>query len=387
MTEVVDDGAALPRIAVLDGVRGVAILLTLIFHSFDQGVSFAVLGERGVDLFFVLSGYLITGILIETLEAPSYFKNFIARRALRILPLYYLFIVLMLFALPQVAKLLPDTVSLPPEFAELQEGPDGLWTVWVYLQNFVLARGEGALPGLGHLWSVAVEEQFYLFWPVVIWFLPAKHRFNVFVYSVVITMVLRTALLWSGAIGFYGAREYTFTRLDTLVLGAMGALYFRDERARRLLEPVIARLSQRRWIAPIIILGLFPSIRLEGGSADGWMKAIYGPGLTIISLLFLAYVVRAAEGTLSPRLHRFTIWRFNLLLGKYSYSIYLFHYPIAATLQRRTGGKIHLGIDSLINFGIATGVSLIIARITWVLWETPWLRLKSRFSYQRAPVA
>jgi len=151
MNEAHDDGAALPRIALLDGVRGVAILLTLVFHSFDTSLSLAIFGERGVDLFFVLSGFLITGILIETRDRSDYFKNFIARRAVRILPLYYLFIVIMLVVLPEVAKLLPDSVELPQEFHDLQAGPDGLWTVWVYLQNFVLGRGPHSLPGLGHL--------------------------------------------------------------------------------------------------------------------------------------------------------------------------------------------------------------------------------------------
>lgn len=112
MNEAHDDGAALPRIALLDGVRGVAILLTLVFHSFDTSLSLAIFGERGVDLFFVLSGFLITGILIETRDRSDYFKNFIARRAVRILPLYYLFIVIMLVVLPEVAKLLPDSVEL-----------------------------------------------------------------------------------------------------------------------------------------------------------------------------------------------------------------------------------------------------------------------------------
>lgn len=388
MNEAHDDGTALPRIALLDGVRGVAILLTLVFHSFDTSLSLAIFGERGVDLFFVLSGFLITGILIETRDRSDYFKNFIARRAVRILPLYYLFIVIMLVVLPEVAKLLPDSVELPQEFHDLQAGPDGLWTVWVYLQNFVLGRGPHSLPGLGHLWSLAVEEQFYLFWPVVIWFLPAKQRFRTFVWGVGLTMVLRTTLLWTGINGAYGAREYTFNRLDTLLLGALGALAVRDPEVRRRISPALDKL--RRWwlLGPILILGLLPNVKVEGLADDFFGRITYGPGLTLIAAVFLVYVLAAAGGTLGPRLHRFTAWRGNLVLGKYSYSIYLFHYPIAHTMQARTWGRLGMVgsvdltiLDSLLSLAVTTAASLVIARITWVLWEQPWLRLKRRFSY------
>ena len=386
MSNEPDDGAALPRIAVLDGVRGVAILLTLMFHSFDPTQSLVIFGERGVDLFFVLSGFLITGILIETRQKADYFRNFIARRAVRILPLYYLFIVLMLFVLPQVLKLVPSSVEIPPDFVKLQSGPSGLWTVWVYLQNFVLGQGPKALPGLGHLWSLAVEEQFYLFWPVVIWFLPAARRRNVFIGGIAGTMVLRTVLLWTGVVGSYGAREYTFNRLDTLLLGALGALYVRDPEVRRLLQPIVRVMSKWWVILPILFIGILPNAKVGTPPRDfGWIT--YGPGLTVIALLFLVYVLRSVDGTLGPRTKRFTEWRFNLMLGKYSYSIYLFHFAIATTLQphadtgkglKVTGNSL---IDSLIAFGVTTAASLVIARVTWVVWEQPWLRLKRRFSY------
>ncbi len=388
MSNELDDGAALPRIAVLDGVRGVAILLTLMFHSFDPTLSLAIFGERGVDLFFVLSGFLITGILIKTRDEPNYFRNFIARRAVRILPLYYLFIVLMLFVLPQVLKVLPDSVEIPPEFTKLQEGPAGLWTVWVYLQNFVLGRGPKSLPGLGHLWSLAVEEQFYLFWPVVVWFLPAARRKSVFFWGIVGTMVLRTVLLWTGIQGTYGAREYTFNRLDTLLLGALGALYVRDPEIRRQLKPVIDLVTKWWVMVPILFIGILPNAKLDSLPDEFFGKITYGPGLTVISVLFLAYVLRSVDGTLGPRTKRFTEWRFNLVLGKYSYAIYLFHFAIATTLQPHadtgkglqvTGNAI---IDSFIACGLTTALSLAIARVTWLAWEQPWLRLKRRFSYR-----
>ncbi|HPB44415.1 MAG: acyltransferase [Microthrixaceae bacterium] len=382
--QVHDDGAALPRITSLDGVRGVAILLTLVFHSFDSRLSWAVFGERGVDLFFVLSGFLITGILIETRDHPRYFRNFIARRAVRIFPLYYLFLVLMLFVAPVIVNHLPSFVTVPEEFFELQNGPDGLWTVWVYLQNFVLGRGPHQLPGLGHLWSLAVEEQFYLFWPVVMYFVPAPSRLRWFCIGILGSMTLRTALLWGGVINTYGAREYTFNRLDTLLIGACGALYLRDPKAREFIGTILGWVARPIVMAPILLIGLMPIWTVS----DVFPNFAYGPGLTLLALVFLLYVVRAAQGQLGPRVERATNWPFNLVLGKYSYAMYLFHFPIAHTMQSTMSklgdrlGPIGQLVGSAVSFGVTLGASLLIARITWVLWEEPWLRFKKRFAYR-----
>lgn len=395
-----DEGAALPRVAALDGVRGVAILLTLVFHSFDASQSLAPVGERGVDLFFVLSGFLITGILVDTRPQSGYFRNFYVRRAVRILPLYYLFVALMLFVAPRIAEALPDRLGGVEDLRSLGEGPPGVWTVWVYLQNFVLAQGPRSLPGLGHLWSLAIEEQFYVFWPLVIWAVPARWRLRMVLGGIVGTLVLRTGLLWGGVIDDWAARELTFTRLDSLLLGALGALYVRDEATRRLLEPGRRFLARKGWIL-LLVPALWVDARPEwgpeawSGSETGtglrqtiFQDLLYGPGLTLVSIAFLGYVLAAYQGTLGPRTTRFTESRWCLVLGRYSYSIYLFHFPIAAALKYREGGKLSLGgtplplVDSLINFVVVTALSLLIARATWVVWEQPWLRLKRRFAYQ-----
>lgn len=394
-----EDGAALPRIEALDGVRGVAILLTLMFHSFDSSQSLAPVGERGVDLFFVLSGFLITGILVDTRDQAAYFRNFYVRRAVRILPLYYLFVVLMLFVAPRIAEVLPDRLGGVEDLRRLGEGPDGVWTVWVYLQNFVLAEGPRSLPGLGHLWSLAIEEQFYVVWPLVLWAVPARWRLRMVLGGIIGTLALRTGLLWGGVIDDWAARELTYTRLDSLLLGALGALYVRDARTREVLEPGRRFLARKGWI-----LLLFPALWVDARptwAPDAWSGSttesgltqtifqdlLYGPGLTMVSVAFLGYVLGAYHDRLGPRTTRFTRSRWCLVLGKYSYSIYLFHFPIAAAMKYREGGKLSLGgtplplFDSFINFAVVTGLSLVIAKVTWSWWEQPWLRLKRRFAY------
>ena len=111
----------------------------------------------------------------------------------------------------------------------------------------------------------------------------------------------------------------------------------------------------------------------------------------MVSVAFLGYVLAARSDSLGPRTGRITNSRFCMMLGKYSYAIYLFHFPLAAAMKSRNFAKLTLGgnpitlVDSLINLGVVTGVSLAIARVTWVVWEQPWLRLKRRFAYR--PIA
>src|SRR5262245_1871381 len=147
----------------LDGLRGIAILLVMLFHFSDNGSDLApssVLVDRifhrlsgagwiGVDLFFVLSGFLITGILFDAKGTPSYFRNFYVRRALRIFPLYYVALVLLLI-MPLMVQHRPV-----PHLAARDAG----W-YFAYLSNVKMARaGWPSHTGLAHLWSLSVEEQ------------------------------------------------------------------------------------------------------------------------------------------------------------------------------------------------------------------------------------
>lgn len=152
----------------LDGLRGFAILLVLCSHLVslppggrspfvDRLVGMILgLGWVGVDLFFVLSGFLITGILVQSRGGPHYFRNFYARRSLRIFPLYYLFLAIATFISPLLLS--PESIlTLPKEHA---------WVYWLYLSNF----GGKPSEAFAHTWSLAVEEQFYLVWPAIVFF-------------------------------------------------------------------------------------------------------------------------------------------------------------------------------------------------------------------------
>ncbi|MGB3153347.1 MAG: acyltransferase, partial [Chitinophagaceae bacterium] len=142
----------------LDGMRGIAILFVIFHHNFEF-ISYSFFGWLGVDLFFVLSGFLITDILLNTLNQQNFLRNFYIRRVLRIFPLFYLAILVFLYLLPNILTTSPD-VSYYTK--------NQFW-LWTYLQNwlFIFKEPYGDKILL-HTWSLAVEEQFYIIWPVTI---------------------------------------------------------------------------------------------------------------------------------------------------------------------------------------------------------------------------
>lgn len=152
----------------LDGIRAIAALMVMFFHFFGSVAAStpllaaikkgAVLGQTGVSLFFVLSGFLITRILISTKDSPRYFYNFYLRRTVRIFPLYYLFLVIYYFIRP----------LLIPEATVPSAGEQAYY--WLYLQDFS-ETFDWLAKGPSHYWSLAIEEHFYMFWPLLVFFL------------------------------------------------------------------------------------------------------------------------------------------------------------------------------------------------------------------------
>src|SRR6201996_2853221 len=155
----------------LDGMRGLAILLVLLAHSTDvfTGVPFFRwidgYGSLGVQLFFVLSGFLITRILLDTRDTPYYFRNFFAKRSLRIYPLYYALLIFVMFS------------------GLVHQHGVRWWPYTLFLSNLVYGDTTQPAP-LGPVWTLAVEEQFYIFWPVIVSFLP-RRRLEQLCYTII----------------------------------------------------------------------------------------------------------------------------------------------------------------------------------------------------------
>src|SRR5580704_2580169 len=206
------------RLSQLDGVRGIAILLVLI-HNTDSFPSLhlaaiSAYGWMGVDLFFVLSGFLITGILLDTKQSNSYLKTFYARRCLRIWPLYYSLLIFMFVIVPHLR---------PSDAHAIFERSSPWWAYPFFLQNFFVAIPAQAAGPLGVTWSLAIEEQFYLIWPLFIRYFS----------SIQIKRIAMGVIFLSPPVRFYLALHHVniysnlFCRLDGLMAGVRGALRVR----------------------------------------------------------------------------------------------------------------------------------------------------------------
>jgi peptidoglycan/LPS O-acetylase OafA/YrhL len=359
------------HVPALDGIRGAAVLLVLA-HDFDlldgvpgapaKAIGLAMdVGWIGVQLFFVLSGYLITGILLDTREAPNYWSAFLGRRAVRIFPLYYA----VLFVAFVVAPLAGHT----PAGAQHQ-----LW-LWTYLANWAepLGRTVSVFP---HFWSLSIEEQFYLAWPLLVRKLRPRALGMLCLGLVALAFASRLALRasgWSGAAS--GAYVFTVCRVDALALGALAALAVRAPRLASLLS---ARLGLLRGVA--IALPVATVLVTRGAPRAGLLTQSYG--YTLFAVAFAALILDLA---LAPAGDRFRgAWSFAPLraVGRYSYAMYVFHTPLhllvglpllAALGASRPGLGLALGY-----FVAATAVTFVAALASHHAFERHFLALKER---------
>jgi peptidoglycan/LPS O-acetylase OafA/YrhL len=353
----------------LDGVRGLAILMVALSHGFESQardkpiiirlIDFLLYnGKYGVDLFFVLSGFLITGILIDTRDDPKYFRSFLARRALRILPLYY-GVLLILCAV---------TVPLDLHWNGM------LPLLFLYLQNLrPFAINDLSLSphiALYHFWSLAVEEQFYLFWPLVeFWLRGGKALFQAALLGSAFALVLRITLLVHGA-PWLVTHMSTPTRADTLLIGALLAIVYRSTYWSRL---------QR--FAPAVFLVFIPGLIMPGVLIP---IGLIGVQETITAICFAALIAWSLKpASMAKRLFEHSPLRF---LGKYSYGIYVFHVIVLSALQPFLRSHLlaatHNKLISVAGSGIVCLlVSIPVAYLSFNFYEKPFLRLKRFFAY------
>ncbi len=323
-------------------------------------------GWSGVDLFFVLSGFLITGILADTKGAPNRFRTFYARRALRILPLYYGFL-LLLFAVP---VLLGARAYVTPLDQQLP--------YWLYLQNIWWLE-TGALDFSAHLWTLAIEEQFYLVWPLVIFTLSRRNALRVCIACIVGALAFRLACIFV----MDDLRVLYFltpARVDTLAVGGAIALIARGPGGwtalRRMAPAVMAGAFAVLAIAPLHPAGTNP-----GGVYMGSV------GYTALALFFGALLVLALDEGRSPlpRLLSAPVLRF---FGRYSYGLYVIHVPLIALARlagitpNRVAGTRWEFAGLLVYVALMLAASILLALASWHLYEKPFLKLKSRFTYR-----
>jgi peptidoglycan/LPS O-acetylase OafA/YrhL len=367
------------HIPALDAVRGLAILMVTVFR-FSLGPSDSTypgklvfglfyLGERGVDLFFVLSGFLITGILFDAKGQQHYFRNFYARRTLRIFPLYYGVLLAFFVVLP---LLWPAGASVYHETT-----PHQGW-LWFYGTNLLEARDEAwGLGYFNHFWSLAVEEHFYLLWPLVIFYCSRTTALRVCVGLMLVAVVSRVALAVNGQV--IAAEVLTLCRLDALGVGALLALAARGPGGVRALVPWAVRGA----VAFGAVLGLELLLR---GSAEGALKyALWAVELSLFAAFFGAVLVLAVTAAPAGLAGRFWNARSLCFFGKYSYGMYVFQLPLLPVFQfyfpvadlAAWSGSPFLGRMLFILLALAGTVA--VALVSWHLFEKQVLKFKGRF--------
>jgi peptidoglycan/LPS O-acetylase OafA/YrhL len=362
----------------LDGLRGVAILLVFFRHfgltshatarwvKVIAAVSYG--GWMGVDLFFVLSGFLITGILLDTRENPRYFTNFYMRRALRIFPVYYTVLGVLLLLTPLLRL----------------EWHWGHAAYWIYLGNvaYNLKPSLSVLrPAVSfvHLWSLAVEEQFYLVWPLVVMVVSSRRRLAyVCGWLSVGGLVLRLSLLAFLPRGI--AYEWCYfqlpTHMDGLLYGAVAAIWVRS----------MALEQAMRWARRILPFALAALALVVGFNGfDFHSFAMITAGFPALAATFGCVVLLALKpGSILYRCSDLKGLRF---VGRYSYGMYLFHIlflPGLVWMQPWLQGRLHSVVLGGIGFVLLMfGGTLGTAVLSYEVYEKQWLRLKGRFAYQK----
>jgi peptidoglycan/LPS O-acetylase OafA/YrhL len=343
----------------IEGLRGIAILFILLCHYI--GNSFTILWI-GVDLFFVLSGFLITRILLSKVGSTRYFRNFYLRRTLRIFPLYYFALALVFFLLP----LFPDHFDVTYLVSKQA------W-FWLYTENWLFAfegwpKGQNVI--ISHFWSLAIEEQYYLMWPLVIY--TFRNRHDILLISMFLLIGIAICLRLSGELANPGYYTITFARMDSLLIGSLVALG-----ANRKPE-MLKRWSL--WLLTVsgiwIIMGAAKSSDLS--YANPFFSAF---GYTILSLFFACVVI------LSFR--RETVFRKMLdstllkILGRYSYGLYVFHFPLYWLFRPQVLAAMQIIPQPFIA---KSTTALLLLLLTFILTafsyhflELPFLRLKKLF--------
>lgn len=368
------------HVPALDGLRGIAILL-VIPHNADvfEGthgwlVPFATLahmGWIGVHLFFVLSGYLITGNLLDSRNAPNYYSAFFARRVLRIFPLYYLSLIFFLWVLPLL-------VNLPADMLASYHNQGWLW---VFLQNWAQPFGR-AVYWFPHFWSLGVEEQFYLVWPFVVALCPDRRLAKVCIGLMLAAFVIRAVMLASGA-DPEEMYQFTICRMDSLAVGALAAIYMR--------RPSFANWIRRRssWLVVIaLLLMLAGAVITRGYGPLNPVTIRYGYSLLAVSLaMIMIAAVRGSTKGLPRAIGGILSNTFLRSVGRYSYAMYIFHMPINRALAPKLLPLLRpLGPSYPLLFAlIITVLTYVAGAASYMLIERHFLKLKRYFVPKSPP--
>ena len=360
----------------LDGLRGIAIFLVVAYHarSIVQPDSFPAMafhsvleaGWIGVDLFFVLSGFLITGVLFNSVDQKDYLARFYVRRIFRIFPVYYLALV----AFPLGFYLLEM-----PQYA----GPVGI-SYWVFLQNWLPFFGAMPDERFAHFWSLGIEEQFYLLWPILFLVLHRhKWALHAFAGLILASVVFRIFFVHynTHSAGYFS----TLSHIDGLIVGSALAYIFRQKHDPEKLRGLCTMVLTASPVSLVAVLIIANGFQMQNG-----IVLVYG--LISVSVFFgsiVALSMLVPEHSKSRVMLRAAWPRF---VGRISYGIYVYHWPLTLILMHYwPANGAGYWLNFLMFFTVVWCASIYVAWLSHLFIEQPIMTLRERVAPARAALA
>ena len=358
------------RLTELDGIRGVAAFTVVCYHL-APGI--APQGWMAVDCFFVLSGYLISTILLANRDDPNYYFNFYARRSLRIWPIYYLLLLPILAAYRVMPTNYPIDAGIILQYLTYTQNIQHIW----------FDNADRAIQAYSHTWTLAIEEQFYMMWPLIVRTTSRRGLTGLCIVLALGSVCLR---------GIGMSWDVLPARCDGFALGALLAIiiseHYSGARSRARLQSVLVAATVIGGIAFSLLFWLPPELLARWGNLRFLSRGEWtvGPFNVLFFGLIGIVILNAGRDWLG-----FLRWRPLVYFGTISYGLYLYHVPVrfAFEVAFRKVGIVHAfdGSRPLYRSILELTVSIIVASLSWRLIEKPILGLKSRFGYRAEPGA
>jgi peptidoglycan/LPS O-acetylase OafA/YrhL len=344
----------------LDGLRGISAMMIVVFHfytikgGFYSDVFWArdnsfwrqvtSMTQHGVSLFFVLSGFLITRILLKAKSEDHYLQTFYLKRLLRIAPLYYLFLIIWFYVLPLLLgeSITPVRDQLPG-FLYVQN----IWTTFNIHQS-----------APGHFWSLAIEEHFYLAWPMVVYFMPFRKLPQVIGITIGSVIIINYAMVCLG----YDTHDFTLTRVDQILMGALLCTW----EAGRVVRRRRSKYGKLEILLLIPLLVLIYAISAQVVIIREILK------YTIIGAIFLVLIAYVLTIERSSPLNKILTNAPMQYFGRISYGIYVWH-PLVLILMFRFFVTTIIEVDLI----LAMLFTIIISHISYFYFEVMFLKMKS----------
>jgi peptidoglycan/LPS O-acetylase OafA/YrhL len=339
-----------------DGWRGVGISFVVLAHYFPS----AFIGSWVfMEMFFVMSGFLITGILIDSKGRNNYYKRFMERRVLRVFPLYYLCLFILFFLLPH-------------SWIDLSYYRQHQVWFWLYVENWLYAiDGWPHVKALHHFWSLAIEEQFYILWPLVVWIFSPKGLIRFCIILFFFSIIFRNTGM---QLGFVMPFPYVATlgRMEGITLGAMIAVMVRSERLKAILERYTYSITVISGCIALLMFAVARSMKFQD-------PIHYTLNYTIVDIFFAGMITMTLCKDELPGLKKVLNRPLFKQLGIMSYCIYIFHYPIQGIVEYNfmdyftrlmgSGNLAKLGCVSLAALITIPVVYLVHKKVELPLWK------------------